>query len=38
MPTSASGDLDLLGHSSVLLEVVKENLGPYDPTPATTSA
>lgn len=28
-------DLDLLGYSSVLLEVVKENLGPYDPTPAT---
>jgi DNA repair protein RecO (recombination protein O) len=28
-------DLSLLGHSAVLLEVVKENLGPYDPSPAT---
>jgi DNA repair protein RecO (recombination protein O) len=28
-------DLSLLGHSAVLLEVVKENLGPYDPSPTT---
>lgn len=28
-------DLSLLGHASVLLEVLKENLGPYDPVPAT---
>ncbi len=28
-------DLSLLGHSAVLLEVVKENLGPYDPAPTT---
>lgn len=28
-------DLSLLGHASVLLEVVKDNLGPYDPVPAT---
>ena len=27
-------DLSLIGYSSVLLEVVKENLGPYDPSPA----
>lgn len=28
-------DLSLLGHSAVLLEVVKQNLGPYDPSPTT---
>lgn len=28
-------DLSLLGHASVLLEVIKENLGPYDPVPTT---
>jgi len=28
-------DLSLIGYSSVLLEVVKENLGPYDPSPVT---
>jgi DNA repair protein RecO (recombination protein O) len=28
-------DLSLIGYSSVLLEVIKENLGPYDPSPAT---
>ncbi|MCU0577392.1 MAG: DNA repair protein RecO [Desulfobacterota bacterium] len=28
-------DLALLGYSAVLLEMVKENLGPYDPVPAT---
>ncbi|HPE44485.1 MAG TPA: DNA repair protein RecO, partial [Deltaproteobacteria bacterium] len=28
-------ELSLLGHASVLLEVIRENLGPYDPVPAT---
>jgi len=28
-------DLSLLGHASMLVEVVKENLGPFDPAPAT---
>jgi DNA repair protein RecO (recombination protein O) len=28
-------DLSLLGHAAVLVEVVKENLGPFDPAPAT---
>lgn len=28
-------ELSLLGHASILVEVVKENLGPYDPAPAT---
>jgi recombinational DNA repair protein (RecF pathway) len=28
-------ELSLLGHASILVEVVKENLGPYDPVPAT---
>ena len=28
-------DLSLIGYSCVLLEVVKENLGPYDPSPVT---
>jgi len=28
-------DLSLIGYSSVLLEVIKENLGPHDPSPAT---
>jgi DNA repair protein RecO (recombination protein O) len=28
-------DLSLLGYSAVLLELVKENLGPYDPSPLT---
>lgn len=28
-------DITLLGYSAVLLEVVKENLGPYDPVPGT---
>jgi len=27
-------ELSLLGHASVLLEVIRENLGPYDPVPA----
>lgn len=28
-------DLSLLGHASILVEMVKENLGPFDPVPAT---
>jgi DNA repair protein RecO (recombination protein O) len=28
-------EISLLGHACILVEVVKENLGPYDPVPAT---